>query len=257
MGARAAADRDRLADVQHPAGVVAEQVHARVLAAARRSRAGAAASPPGCGACGPVARSARRRVREQRERVGDRQRRSRTAAGTARTARARTSRRRRARGARSRTSIPSASASTPSPRLFCSGSSLRASAAVQRTGGSASRARSARTPGAARGGRTARCAPPAPGPRSSSSSGGRTSSSAGAPSSISCVIPVNRWIPRRSGALRAHERGPAVVQLATADQHRAHLGHLARIAAEAVGLGVDDEKLGARDRLLEQRPRRA
>ena len=43
------------------------------------------------------------------------------------------------------------------------------------------------------------------------------------------------------------------MELATADQYRADLGHLARIAAEAVGLSVDDEKLRARDGLLEQR----
>ena len=45
---------------------------------------------------------------------------------------------------------------------------------------------------------------------------------------------------------------PAVVQLAAADEHRADLGQLARVAAEAVGLGVDDEELGGCDRLLEQ-----
>ena len=41
-------------------------------------------------------------------------------------------------------------------------------------------------------------------PGSRSLSGGSTSSSDGAPSTIAWVIPVSRWIPRRSGALVRH-----------------------------------------------------
>ena len=55
---------------------------------------------------------------------------------------------------------------------------------------------------------------------------------------------------QRRGA--ADERLPAVVQLAAADEHRADLGQLAGLARAAVGLGVDDEELGGRERLGEQ-----
>ena len=48
------------------------------------------------------------------------------------------------------------------------------------------------------------------------------------------------------------ERLPAIVQLAAADEHGADLGQLARRARLAVGLGVDDEELGGRERLGEQ-----
>ena len=41
----------------------------------------------------------------------------------------------------------------------------------------------------------------------------------------------------------ADQRAPALVQLAAADQHRADLGQLAEVLAEAVGLGVDGEEL--------------
>ena len=56
-------------------------------------------------------------------------------------------------------------------------------------------------------------------------------------------------------AIAAHERRPPVVQLATTDEHRAHLGQLAGVAAEAVGLRVDDEELRSSGRLFEQRHR--
>jgi hypothetical protein len=42
------------------------------------------------------------------------------------------------------------------------------------------------------------------------------------------------------------------VQLAAADEHRADLRQLAGLAGLAVGLRVDDDKLGARKRLFEQ-----
>ena len=50
----------------------------------------------------------------------------------------------------------------------------------------------------------------------------------------------------------ADERLPAIVQLAAADEHRADLGQLAGVAGLAVGLRVDDEELGRRERLSEQ-----
>ena len=53
--------------------------------------------------------------------------------------------------------------------------------------------------------------------------------------------------PQRGAA--AHDRAPALVQLAAADEHGADLGHLAGVAAQPVGLGVDDEKLGADQRV--------
>ena len=42
------------------------------------------------------------------------------------------------------------------------------------------------------------------------------------------------------------------MQLAAADEHRPELGQLARVPAEPVGLGVDDQELRRGDRLLEQ-----
>ncbi len=51
--------------------------------------------------------------------------------------------------------------------------------------------------------------------------------------------------------VRAHQRCPPLMQLTTADQHRTDLGQLASVAGKTVGLGVDDEELGAGDRLLQ------
>ena len=51
----------------------------------------------------------------------------------------------------------------------------------------------------------------------------------------------------------ANQRGPAIVQLAAAYQHGSYLGHLARVAAQAVRLRVDDEELRGCDRTFEQR----
>jgi hypothetical protein len=53
---------------------------------------------------------------------------------------------------------------------------------------------------------------------------------------------------------RAHraQRGEAVVQLAAADEHGADLGELAAIAGVAVRLGVDDEELGAAQRVVDE-----
>ncbi len=51
---------------------------------------------------------------------------------------------------------------------------------------------------------------------------------------------------------RPHQRVPAVVELAAADEHGADLGDLAGVAAEPVRLGVDDEELSRRERFVEQ-----
>ena len=47
------------------------------------------------------------------------------------------------------------------------------------------------------------------------------------------------------------------MKLAPADEDRAHLGHLAGIAAEPVCLGVDHQELGGRDRFVLQLSRDA
>jgi hypothetical protein len=52
--------------------------------------------------------------------------------------------------------------------------------------------------------------------------------------------------------LRANHRLPRLVQLAPADEHTADLGELALVAPEPVGLGVDGEELGGRERLVAQ-----
>ena len=61
--------------------------------------------------------------------------------------------------------------------------------------------------------------------------------------------------PARQRPLRPHERVEGLVQLAAAHQHGAHLGQLAQVAAEAVGLGVDREELGAGARAARADPR--
>jgi len=61
--------------------------------------------------------------------------------------------------------------------------------------------------------------------------------------------------PRQRRAAR-DERLPAVVQLAAADEHGPDLRELAGLAAEPVGLGVDDEELRRGQRLGEQVHRR-
>ena len=102
------------------------------------------------------------------------------------------------------TSMPRASASTVRPRRRCSGSSWRAIAAVQSTGGSGQsrpmRSNAWRRTRRSNGALWATITRPA----SRSRTGGRTSSSEGAPSTIAWVMPVSRWTPRRSGALVRH-----------------------------------------------------
>ena len=97
------------------------------------------------------------------------------------------------------TSMPSASASAASPRRRCSGASRRASATVQRTGGSGHV--SAARPKAwcsTRASKRAECATSTR-PRSRAASSGSTRSGGGAASTIACEMPVKRWMPRDSG----------------------------------------------------------
>jgi hypothetical protein len=55
---------------------------------------------------------------------------------------------------------------------------------------------------------------------------------------------------QRRGA--ADQRLPAIVQLAAADEDGTDLGQLAGLAAETVGLGIDDDELRRRQRLGEE-----
>ena len=95
--------------------------------------------------------------------------------------------------------MPSEPASDASPRLRTSGANRRASDTVQITGGfgQSRPARSnawRRTPTSKR----ALCATiTRPSRRSASSPS--TSSAGGAPSTMPCVMPVKRWMPRESG----------------------------------------------------------
>ena len=56
----------------------------------------------------------------------------------------------------------------------------------------------------------------------------------------------------RERAFRPHQRVECVVQLPAAHEHGPHLGQLAEVAGEPVGLRVDREEFGARDWLGEQ-----
>ena len=194
---------------------------------------------------GPRADLARRRAARSRRRSSAR---SRTAARTARRRPARTSARRAARGGPRR----------PRPRARRPASPGRGGAAAARTGararpcrapaGPATRARRARTPGAARARRRPRCGPPAPA-RAACCSAAAAPPRARAPRRPSpAMIPVKRWIPRPSGFATPTSDSNSLVQLAAADQHRADLGQLAALAREAVGLGVEGDELGGRER---------
>ena len=63
--------------------------------------------------------------------------------------------------------------------------------------------------------------------------------------------------PARERGADRQQRLPALVQLAAADEHGAHLGELAGIARQPVRLGVDDEELRGGDGLIEIHPDRA
>ena len=58
--------------------------------------------------------------------------------------------------------------------------------------------------------------------------------------------------PAHQGPFRPHQRVECVVKLPAAHEHRAHLGQLAEVAGEPVGLGVDRKEFGAHDWLVEQ-----
>ena len=95
--------------------------------------------------------------------------------------------------------MPSASASTASPRLRWSGANRRASATVHSTGGSGQS-----SPARSKAWRSTRVSKrelwaTSTRPRSSSASSPSTSPGGGAESTIACVIPVKRSIPRDSG----------------------------------------------------------
>jgi hypothetical protein len=55
----------------------------------------------------------------------------------------------------------------------------------------------------------------------------------------------------RERCAHRQQRLPALVQLAPAHEHGAHLGQLAGLAGQTVGLGVDDEELRGGDGLIE------
>ena len=63
--------------------------------------------------------------------------------------------------------------------------------------------------------------------------------------------------PARERRAHGQQRLPALVQLAPADEHGAHLGQLAGVARQPVRLGVDDEELRGGDGLIEIHPDRA
>ena len=251
--ARPAADRDRLADVQRRArrrrgtGTRRDRAAARAKSSCgRRSRRRRLRGAlPGAGVAGRGARAARARRRPSTALAHSR-------GNSAHSTRAHVSASASARCASS-TSIPSASASAPSRRSRCSGSSARASAAVHSTGGSGH----SRPDALERLPQHAAVERRVVGDQHAARAAARQARG-------STVLERRRAVDHRlrdaGEALdpapqrhaRAHQRRPAVVQLAAADQHRADLGQLARVAAEAVGLGVDDEELGGRDRLLEQ-----
>ena len=58
--------------------------------------------------------------------------------------------------------------------------------------------------------------------------------------------------PSRQRPLDTHERVERLVQLPAANQHRTHLGQLAQVSAEPVGLGVDGQELRRREGTVEQ-----
>ena len=227
--ARPAADRDRLADVQHPArrrhetGRRPGRCGSSPNSGAGARRAGRSAAPdvpaPRRRAAGP---RRGRRGRQQRERVGDR-RRVRAQPREQRAQHARTGL-----GVRQR---PVGDLDLDPERV---GEHASAPAGAAAAAASAP-ARPCRSPAgwATRGRPLERLAQHAaverrvvgdhhPALEQLAPAAAAPSSSDGAPSTIAWVIPVKRWIPRRERRARAHQRAPAVVQLAAARpvQHR-------------------------------------
>ena len=100
-----------------------------------------------------------------------------------------------------------------------------------------------RTPGAARGGRRSRCARRGRAPAAARRARAASPRRGGAASTIACVIPVKRWMPRDSGARtptsvsqRSCSSPPPTSTAPTSVSSHAS-------PREAVGLGVDDEEL--------------
>ena len=249
VGAGTAADRDRLADVQHPAGVVSEQVHAGILGQLAEVELGRR------GQRRDAALAARRapaaRVHES-QRIGDRQRvRAQPREHRAQHARARL--RVGERAVRGVNLDPERIGEHAQPALVLQRQQL----ARERRGAEDGRVRPVEADQLERAAqhaaverRVVRHQHPAfeellQRRQDGLEAGGIREHLLRDPGE-----PLNSPAER---PVASHERGPAIVELATADQHRAHLGHLARIPAEAVGLGVHDKKLRTRDRLLEQR----
>ncbi len=241
---RARAQRDRLADVQRLAARVAEDVDARLVgqpAHVGPALARAAQRAPAVGA----ARAHAPRPRRARggERVLDRR------GGRAQP------REQRAEDARAglcvgsarcwtSTSIPSEPASAASLRWRTSGAKRRASATVHSTGG-AGHAKPERSNAwrSTRRSNDAECATstlPSIMPREL----GQHVLGAGRLVDHGLRDAGEPLDPARQRRRRGHERLPAVMQLAAADEHGADLRQLAAISAQPVGLRVDDQELG-------------
>jgi hypothetical protein len=57
--------------------------------------------------------------------------------------------------------------------------------------------------------------------------------------------------PARERTFRPDDRVECLVQLPAAHEHRSHLGQLAEVAGEPVGLRIDRKELGVGDGLVE------
>ncbi len=150
------------------------------------------------------------------------------------------------------TSMPSDSASAAKRRWRASGCSLRASATVHRTGGSG-HARPARSK-AWRSTRRSKPALWATSTRPAHRGGQLGQRRLGGRRLVDHRLgdPGEALDAAREGCAHGHERLPAIVQLAAADQHGADLRELAGVAGQAVGLGVDGEELGGAQGLVEK-----
>ena len=257
MRARPRAHADRLADVDDLARRVAHHVDAGVvgqvgevgLAPARATRPRRRRRWPS-----PARAAGARGARARAPRAP--WSRGRTAAGTARRRRARRSRRRPARGGRPRPRSPATRPAPRSRRWRASGCSRRASATVHSCGGFGQR-----RPARSKAWRSTRRSNDAlwatsTRPRSCAASSGSCASAGGASSTIACVMPVKRWMPRESGARTVSSVSQRSCSSPPPDEHGAHLGELAGVAGQPVRLGVDDEELRGGDGLIEIHPDR-
>ena len=246
MRPRARAQRHRLAHVQRPPALVAEDVDAGVVRQSREVRALVARDRlAGLGLASAPARAQQVEGVAQRDGVGAQLREQRAEHARAREGvgkgavhlvhldpeRA---------GERGESALARQRARSGARAAPC-----RARAA------SASRARHARTPGAARARRSGRCGRSARAPRAASASSASTSSGGGAPSTIPCVIPVKRWIPRESGRSTCTSESKVSCSSPPPTRTAADLGHLAEVAAVPVGLGVERHELRGREGLIE------